>query len=371
MHDRMDKVSEALKATKTSILSVGSGDGSQQASIVRSGHKNIVVTFYDSRENVLKKYPSAAENLRYLDENCIEQHFSADARSIGVGPGPLGSNLQKLFDVIMFYFPHVGGDISNESILNQNQELIHGFLICSLHKLAPGGEIHLAVMTKPSYERLDVINLFRKVDNLKIQQEFPVDKSQFPGWVHRLTNGSHGRMASVNDSGSKVYVLSAKETPTSIAPGDNSTTSKSIENELRRLGARIFVAVPNAPTVMKDCEIDDIFYTLLKERKCKPQPTVLDLRESMRLILDPAILPDTRTCNRVLTKMKSEGRIYQGPPLSNGRKSKKPTWHIPNRTYLTKPVRPVMAMSLIITEIIVEMQEMTTKTRSLPQLRLV
>jgi hypothetical protein len=49
----MDLVSEVLTAARRSILSIGSGDGSQQVAIVRSGHVNIVVTFYDSRDCVL------------------------------------------------------------------------------------------------------------------------------------------------------------------------------------------------------------------------------------------------------------------------------------------------------------------------------
>jgi len=47
-----DMVSKVLNGNKMWFLSVGSGDGSQQASIVKQGHRNIVVTFYDSRDEV-------------------------------------------------------------------------------------------------------------------------------------------------------------------------------------------------------------------------------------------------------------------------------------------------------------------------------
>ena len=47
-----DMVSKVLDGNKLWFLSVGSGDGSQQASIVKQGHRNIVVTFYDSRDEV-------------------------------------------------------------------------------------------------------------------------------------------------------------------------------------------------------------------------------------------------------------------------------------------------------------------------------
>jgi hypothetical protein len=40
-----------------SVLSVGSGDGSQQVATLRAGHINLVTTFYDSKAEVLRKYP--------------------------------------------------------------------------------------------------------------------------------------------------------------------------------------------------------------------------------------------------------------------------------------------------------------------------
>jgi len=51
----MDALTSTITAAKRVILSVGSGDGSQQAAIVKSGHHNLVSTFFDSEDCYLSK----------------------------------------------------------------------------------------------------------------------------------------------------------------------------------------------------------------------------------------------------------------------------------------------------------------------------
>ena len=62
----MDTLTSTILAAKRVILSVGSGDGSQQAAIAKSGHHNIVSTFFDSEDTVTAKYPSARGNITFL-----------------------------------------------------------------------------------------------------------------------------------------------------------------------------------------------------------------------------------------------------------------------------------------------------------------
>ena len=45
----MDALTATIVAAKRVILSVGSGDGSQQAAIVRSGHHNLVLPFLTAK----------------------------------------------------------------------------------------------------------------------------------------------------------------------------------------------------------------------------------------------------------------------------------------------------------------------------------
>jgi hypothetical protein len=51
---------------------------------------NQCATFYDSRAEMIKKYPSALEALKYLESKGIEQHFSVGVVALGKGAGPLG-----------------------------------------------------------------------------------------------------------------------------------------------------------------------------------------------------------------------------------------------------------------------------------------
>lgn len=199
-------VSEALKAASIKILTVGSGDGSQQASIVRSRHRNIVVTFKDTRAEVLSKYPSAAASLQYLDAQQVEQLFSIDVATLGTGA------LQgRKFDCVVFNFPHVGGDTGRSEVLAQNRSLVSTYLSGALRVLAPGGEVQLAVKTEGSYKKWDVLGLVRDNGGLTVARRAPLDATLFPGYVHRLTKGAAGSKRSVNHDGAEVFVLTASD----------------------------------------------------------------------------------------------------------------------------------------------------------------
>ena len=95
-----DVLTECLEAVSKTMLSVGSGDGSQQESIVRSGLRNLQVTFYDTKAQVLRKYPPAKKTLAYLEKECqVPPRFQIDA-----------SKLNQIysassFDLIFFSFP--------------------------------------------------------------------------------------------------------------------------------------------------------------------------------------------------------------------------------------------------------------------------
>ena len=74
-----DPLAGCVEAARKRILSVGSGDGSQQAAIVSAGHSNVVVTFYDSKEEVLSKYPTAASVSDFLQAQKVKTVYEVDA----------------------------------------------------------------------------------------------------------------------------------------------------------------------------------------------------------------------------------------------------------------------------------------------------
>ena len=62
-------VGSLLQAASKQILCLGSGDASQQRSMVEQNVRNVTTTFYDSEAQVIAKYPPAAANIEYLREH--------------------------------------------------------------------------------------------------------------------------------------------------------------------------------------------------------------------------------------------------------------------------------------------------------------
>lgn len=322
-----DKISKVLKSAQTKILWIGSGDGSQPAAVVRSGHTNNVVSFYDSRASILAKYPTASEELKYLDAMKIEQHFSVDVNLLGEGEGPLGNSAtheKKNFDVIVFYFPHVGGDNGSPSTLIANRELIRSYLHGALRLLAPDGEIHLATKVGGTYEKWDVTGLIEENAKLVLVQQKDLDKSQFPGYVHRLTVGSHGKLSEVKDCGAQVYVMKEKIGSAHSAT-DEQEAESTIEDMIFELNARIVVNLgPRTLVSMTDVEVEKEMNVAFEASSRRPL-TVLEVRRIIGAAVDPSLLPDTRQCNRVLYAMEAKGILVRKMP-KKGSASKKPTW---------------------------------------------
>mmetsp|Transcript_29828 Transcript_29828/g.44087 ORF Transcript_29828/g.44087 Transcript_29828/m.44087 type:complete len:133 (+) Transcript_29828:278-676(+) len=129
-----DLLTICLDAASTSILSIGSGDGSQQKAIVEQGHSKILTTFYeDSKAKVLRKYPDAGSILDFLGQKSYRvPMYGLDATKLhtyGIG----------IFDIIMFTFPHTGVPNNQKDSIRSNQNLLRGFLKSAQHVLAPNG----------------------------------------------------------------------------------------------------------------------------------------------------------------------------------------------------------------------------------------
>jgi len=93
------------------ILSIGSGDGSQQAVIVNLGHLNLTTTFFDSRAEVLAKYPDTAPaHLETLTRASGPTLFKVDAKHLDTNADL--ADLGK-YDVIFFMMPFDGMPVRN------------------------------------------------------------------------------------------------------------------------------------------------------------------------------------------------------------------------------------------------------------------
>jgi hypothetical protein len=162
-----DKLTACIHAVQMSMLSIGSGNGSQQEAIVKRGLPKVQVTFYDSKAQLLKKYPHAAATLTYLQQNCEEPpRYQVDATTLDkLYPA-------KLFDLIFFIFPHTG-------IPNASSHCVESKII------KPDGEIQITLKNGQHYERWQLPELLEKDAGLSLEaSQHPLDKSMFPGYKH-------------------------------------------------------------------------------------------------------------------------------------------------------------------------------------------
>lgn len=148
---------------KKEMLSVGSGDGSQQLGIVEEGRTNILATFYGTREQDFQKYPHAKEILKRLEQKCKRSPmFSIDATKLHQFADSLGK-----FDLICFTFPRTGTPNRKSSQnIRTNQALLQGFLTSSRNVLKPSGEIQITLKNGAFYEQRDLVSVAKSVKGI-------------------------------------------------------------------------------------------------------------------------------------------------------------------------------------------------------------
>jgi hypothetical protein len=205
-----DGISRILSAVSQTVLSCGSGDASQQVAMVKRGCRNLTVTFYDSEDTVLTKYPCAKANL------AMRATLSAERLVFGVDATALTSALGS-FGIVFFYFPHTGVTGSAKAVATSDQALLRGFFNSVHNVLKPGGEVQVALSTSPFYTAWNVQSLVPK--GMVPKGKVPLDKAQFPGYVHRLTRGMGGRMKRVKDKNPVVFMFGFEHTELGLKEG--------------------------------------------------------------------------------------------------------------------------------------------------------
>lgn len=307
LHGEMDMLTSTITAAKRAILSVGSGDGSQQASIVKSGHINIVSTFFESEQALIAKYGNAREHIALLRDKASAVLFEVDATELHSHP----QLAKKKFDVIIFTFPHTGVSNfvcgrsgPNPTSIESNKQLIRDFLKSAQHILARDGEIHVTLKTSAPYDKWTFPDFARYESEPKSNYGF--NPQLFPGYVHKSTNGNK----KVNNGMAKTYVFSTKR-------------KHRDGNEIGEAPEEVFAA--STPftlsmqfTVANDDDIERLVTEVLSFYQ-HAKRDVLDIRRQ----LPEAIRPDTRQLNRVLYKMELLKRVKRGPSKTC---NQKPTW---------------------------------------------
>lgn len=311
----VDLLSTCVMAARTRMLSVGSGDASQQASIVQSGHNNIVTTFYDCKTELLRKYPCAAQHVEYLESQADGGvKYEIDATKLHT------YNL-GMFDLIFFTFPHSGVPNSSPDNVPSNQSLLRSFLDSAATMLNPNGEIQITLKTGQPYDQWRLPLLLQETCGLTLVDTRELDKSLFPGYVHRLTQGMDGPLKEVKDKSAKVFIFNSACT-------DDGTTQAPIDLTGKHVSV---ISLPLDPLTDEDAAMgaEAIVRSALGTRAGL---NVLDIRREF----DEALRPDTRQLNRILYNYKRQdgANLFERfePPRTKGkdkRGSSKPLWRLP------------------------------------------
>ncbi|KAF2418669.1 hypothetical protein EJ08DRAFT_572444, partial [Tothia fuscella] len=110
-------------------LLLGEGDLSFTASLILDhGCANITATTFDTKEQLLEKYPHASENIKIIEEEGQGLFFGVDATKLGGSVSGKGVRNRGPYRRIVFNFPHTGGvskDVNRQ--VRGNQELLAAF----------------------------------------------------------------------------------------------------------------------------------------------------------------------------------------------------------------------------------------------------
>ncbi|KAL8152557.1 hypothetical protein V2J09_010317 [Rumex salicifolius] len=187
-----DKYSVGNYNIDQKILLVGEGDFSFASSLASSfrSASNITATSLDSREAVIRKYSNGKKNLLELEDVGALVLHQIDAHSLDEHP----RLRHKLFDRIVFNFPHAGGVYGscNETVswyIDCHRRVVSGFLEEAKNKLTSDGEVHVTHKTCHPFNKWNIVELAEDA-GLMLTREAKFERSDYPGYMNKRGYGS-------------------------------------------------------------------------------------------------------------------------------------------------------------------------------------
>ncbi|KAK4275267.1 hypothetical protein QN277_018381 [Acacia crassicarpa] len=176
-------------SSKHKILLVGEGDFSFSLCLAKAfgSASNMVATSLDSKGTLGIYYSRALDNLLQLEDlGCTILH--------GVDAHAMSQHAflkDKLFDQIVFNFPHAGflfSELSSRGI-ELHRDLVRGFMRSSREMVSEDGEIHVTHKTTHPFSEWKMEEIAKEV-GLFLVNEVPFYKWDYDGYCNKKGSGS-------------------------------------------------------------------------------------------------------------------------------------------------------------------------------------
>lgn len=225
------------------LLLVGEGDFSFARSLVQENlilPENLVATSFDSKEEVVSKYPGVEEIMNFLESEGVNVIHEVDATdlvtSLKLKPNsktkqkpnrilPAGKKL----NYIMFNFPHTGRGMKDvdRNIRDHQKLVLNYFKSCKdLFSLANNsakddfagystaitsdeareGKIILSLFEGEPYASWN-IKILGRSEGFRVERSGKFDWLSFPGYHHKRTNGIRDTTKPAAEREARVYVF--------------------------------------------------------------------------------------------------------------------------------------------------------------------
>ena len=175
------------------ILTLGDGDFSFTLSFSNefyrykpSGNGTIVATSHESRDSILRTYPSSAQILDALRNQSVVVLHEVDATNLHNNK-IISTTYLHYFDVVIWNFPCVRverGQDGQISELEANISLLSNFFANIKEYLKDGGEVHITHKTIEPFCWWDICGIASQY-NFALQGTVIFDRYNYPGYINR------------------------------------------------------------------------------------------------------------------------------------------------------------------------------------------
>lgn len=243
-----------------SVLLVGEGDFSFALSIVEEAlidPENLIATSFDTREQLLEKYPDIEDTLLKLVEYGVHIKHGIDATKLAVDlklinpvkaarRKPLKTSLTSKrvpLNYIMFNFPHTGRGMKDmERNIRDHQKLVlsyvqnckevfevvnnqalndfGGYNVLHNKNGAFVGKIAMTVFEGEPYDSWAIKSLARSIE-FRVERSGKFDWDLFPGYHHRRTDGMGSTTKKAEERDARIYVFEKDEVKEAKAKVDS------------------------------------------------------------------------------------------------------------------------------------------------------